>query len=148
MKQRTFTYEGFDGKMHTDTWNFYLSKADLLEINVESFVGLDALMKRLFDTQNGKEIMAIIREIILRSVGRPSQDGRRFIRNEELRQEFYQTEAYAQLLTEMFENPDKLNEFIISIVPHDMAVGIQQAMAQDAKQQSNETAPPVAAAEA
>ena len=78
MLERSFTYEGFDGKTYKDTWWFYLSKADLLEIHLGTFVGLDALMKHLIDTQNGKEIMAIVREFILKSVGKPSADGKRF----------------------------------------------------------------------
>lgn len=144
MKERTFTYEGFDGKTHTDKWYFYLSKADIAEINVESFVGLDVLMKRLIDSENGKEIMSIIREIVLRSVGRPSTDGRRFIRNAEIREEFHQTEAYSQLMMEMFEDPQKLNDFVLGIVPNEMAVKMQQAMAEATKEVENEAALPVA----
>lgn len=148
MLERTFTYEGFDGKMHTDKWNFYLSKADLLEINVESFVGLDVLLKRLFDSQNGREIMSIIREIVLRSVGKPSADGRRFIRTPELRDEFYQTEAYTQLMLEMFEDPNKVNEFLISVVPSDMAEKIRASMAEEqAKKEESESAELAPAAE-
>lgn len=120
MFERAFTYEGFDGKTYTDTWGFYLSKADLLEIQLGTFVGLDQLIKRLIDTQNGKEIMAIIKEIILKSVGRPSQDGKRFIRNEEIREEFAQSEAYSQLFEELVMDGEKAMAFIIAAVPRDI----------------------------
>ena len=120
MFERAFTYEGFDGKQYTDTWGFYLSKADLLEIQLGTFVGLDQLIKRLIDTQNGKEIMAIIKEIILKSVGRPSQDGKRFIRNQEIRDEFEQTEAYSQLFEELVMDGEKAMDFIISAVPREV----------------------------
>lgn len=120
MFERTFTYEGFDGKEYKDTWGFYLSKADLLEIQLGTFVGLDQLIKRLIDTQNGKEIMAIIKEIILKSVGRPSQDGKRFIRNQEIRDEFEQTEAYSQLFEELVMDGEKAMDFIISAVPREV----------------------------
>jgi len=120
MFERTFTYEGFDGKTYSDTWGFYLSKADLLEIQLGTFVGLDALMKRLIETQNGKEIMAIIKEIILKSVGRPSSDGKRFIRNDEIREEFLQTDAYSQLFEELVLDGNKSLEFIASAVPKEL----------------------------
>lgn len=120
MFERTFTYEGFDGKQYKDTWGFYLSKADLLEIQLGSFVGLDQLIKRLIDTQNGKEIMAIIKEIILKSVGRASQDGKRFIRNQEIRDEFEQTEAYSQLFEELVMDGEKAMDFIIKAVPREI----------------------------
>jgi hypothetical protein len=120
MFERKFTYEGFDGKTYEDTWGFYLSKADILEIQLGTFVGLDQLMKRLIETQNGKEIMAVVKEIILKSVGHTSPDGRKFLRNEDLRDEFYQTDAYSQLFTELVTDPEKVLEFIFGAVPKDI----------------------------
>lgn len=120
MLERTFTYTGFDGKEHKDTWCFYLSKADILEIHLGTYVGLDVLIQRLIDAQNGKEIMAIIKEIILKSVGHPSADGRRFIRNQEIRDEFEQTEAFSELFEELILDSDKALEFVASVVPAEM----------------------------
>lgn len=132
MLERKFTYEGFDGKTYTDTWGFYLSKADLLEIQLGSFVGLDVLIKRLIDAQNGKEIMAIIKEIILKSVGKPSADGRRFIRNEETREEFYQTDAYSQLFEELVTDSDKAMAFVTAIVPRELGEKMREIKPEDA----------------
>lgn len=117
MFERKFKFEGFDGKMYEDTWGFYLSKADLLEIQLGTFVGLDALMKRLIETKNGKEIMAIVKEIILKAVGHTSPDGRKFLRNDELREEFQQTDAYSQLFSELVTEPEKVLDFIFCAVP-------------------------------
>lgn len=129
MFERAFTYEGFDGKQYTDSWGFYLSKADLLEIQLGTFVGLDQLIKRLIDTQNGKEIMAIIKEIILKAVGKPSQDGKRFIRNQEIRDEFEQTEAYSQLFEELVMDGEKAMEFITAAVPREIGEKMKLEMA-------------------
>lgn len=131
MLERTFTYTGFDGKEHKDTWCFYLSKADLLEIHLGTYVGLDVLMQRLIDAQNGKEIMAIVKEIILKSVGRPSVDGRRFIRNQEIRDEFEQTESFSQLFEELVLDGDKALEFISAIVPAEMGERMKAARAEE-----------------
>lgn len=120
MFERKFKFEGFDGKMYEDTWEFYLSKADLLEIQLGTFVGLDALMKRLIETKNGKEIMAIVKEIILKAVGHTSPDGRKFLRNDELREEFQQTDAYSQLFSELVTDPEKVLDFIFGAVPKEI----------------------------
>ena len=132
MLERKFTYEGFDGKTYTDTWGFYLSKADLLEIQLGSFVGLDVLIKRLIDAQKGKEIMDIIKEIVLKSVGKPSADGRRFIRNEETREEFYQTDAYSQLFEELVTDSDKAMAFVAAVVPRELGEKMRGLKAEDA----------------
>lgn len=131
MFERTFTYEGFDGKEYKDTWGFYLSKADLLEIQLGTFVGLDALMKRLIETQNGKEIMAIIKEIILKAVGKPSSDGKHFIRNAEVSEDFHQTEAYSQLFEELVMDGKKALEFITAAVPREIGEMMKAEMAKN-----------------
>lgn len=142
MFERTFTYEGFDGKQYKDTWGFYLSKADLLEIQLGSFIGMDALMRRLIETQNGKEIMAIIREIILKAVGKPSSDGKRFIRNAEISEEFHQTDAYSQLFEELVLDGDKAMEFIMAAVPREIGERMRaQVAAQEANAEDKEAAP-------
>lgn len=139
MFERKFTYKGFDGKNYEDTWGFYLSKADLLEIQLGTFVGLDALMKRLIETKNGKEIMAIIKEIILKSVGHTSPDGRKFIRNEELREEFLQTDAYSQLFEELVLDGKKALEFIASAVPQEIGEKMrEEAAKEDAEKKQND----------
>lgn len=140
MFERTFKYEGFDGKMHEDTWGFYLSKADLLEIQLGTFVGLDALIKRLIETQNGKEIMAIIKEIIMRAVGKPSSDGKHFIRNDEVRDDFRQTEAFSQLFEELVMDGDKALEFITAAVPREVGEKMREEAAKNAENKPEEAA--------
>lgn len=138
MFERKFTFEGFDGKTYEDTWGFYLSKADLLEIQLGTFVGLDQLMKRLIETQNGKEIMAIVREIIMKAVGHTSPDGRKFLRNDELRDEFRQTDAYSQLFTEMVTDPEKVLEFIFSAVPKEIGDKMREERAKEQTEAKDE----------
>lgn len=138
MFEREFTFEGFDGKTYKDTWGFYLSKADLLEIQLGTFVGLDQLMKRLIETKNGKEIMEIVKEIIMKSVGHTSPDGRKFLRNEELREEFRQTDAYSQLFTELVTDPEKVLEFIFGAVPKDIGDKMREERAKEMAAQAEE----------
>ena len=139
MFERTFKFEGFDGKMYEDTWGFYLSKADLLEIQLGTFVGLDALMKRLIETKNGKEIMAIVKEIILKAVGHASPDGRKFLRNDELREEFLQTDAYSQLFEELVLDSTKALDFITAAVPREVGEKMRAEMAKESVQKEEKT---------
>jgi len=130
MYERTFTYKGFDGKTYSDTYNFYLSKADLLEIHLGTFVGLDVLLKQLVETKNGKEIMAIVKEFIMKSVGRVSSDGRRFVRNDEIREEFLETPAYSELFEELVLDPNKVIEFLSNVTPEEVGSKMRELHAQ------------------
>lgn len=117
MYTRTFTCTGFDGKPYTETYDFHLSKADLLKINLDSFVGLDVLLKKLIDTQNGAEIMKLIDKVIMTSVGKESMDHRHFLQDESIKKDFRESEAYSQLFEELVLNADKAAEFIMSCLP-------------------------------
>ena len=47
-------------------------------------------------------------------------DGRKFLRNDELREELQQTDAYSQLFSELVTDPEKVLDFIFSAVPKEI----------------------------
>ena len=121
MVERTFTCKGFDGKNYEETYGFYLSRADLLKINLGSFVGLDVLMQKLIDAKNGTEIMNIIDRIMMTAVGHESADHKKFLKNDEIRDDFRQSDAYSQLFEELVTDAKKASSFLIGCLPEDMA---------------------------
>ena len=46
-----------------------------------------------------------------------SDDGKRFIKNEQLREEFSQTEAYSDLFMELASDADAASAFVNGIIP-------------------------------
>jgi hypothetical protein len=132
MLSRTFTCNGFDGSKFDVTFDFHLRESEVTKINMGTFVGLDVLMKRLFDTKNGEEIVKIMDKIIMTSVGRESLDHHSFIKNDEIRNEFTQTDAYDQLFMELTTDMDKLSAFIRDILPAKMRDKILEANAERA----------------
>ena len=57
------------------------------------------------------------KELILKAYGVKSPDGRRFIKSQELSDEFAQTEAYSELFMELAQDAEKAAEFVNGIVP-------------------------------
>jgi hypothetical protein len=51
-----------------------------------------------------------------------SEDGKRFIKNDQLREEFTQTAAYDALFMELATDEDAAANFIQGILPKDMSV--------------------------
>ena len=62
-------------------------------------------------------IAKLFKQIILKSYGQKSPDGRRFIKSDELSTEFSQTEAYNVLYMELSQDAEKAAEFIKGIIP-------------------------------
>lgn len=117
MLKRTFTYENFDGQEVSDDYYFNLTKAEIMELELSAYGGLEMMIKRLIEEKNSEEIVKIFKKIILMSVGEKSYDGKRFIKNDEIRNNFYQTEAYSMLFCELVQDPEKANEFLNAVIP-------------------------------
>ena len=119
MLKKTMTYTDFDGNQVTEDFYFNLTKAELLELEMatDKVVGLEATINKLQEERDGKKIMAMFKDIIRKSIGKKSADGRRFIKNDEIADEFMQTEAYSDLVFELCTDAKKGAEFFNAIVP-------------------------------
>ena len=119
MLKRDITYEDFDGESVTETFYFNLTKTELIELEVEHQEGLEATLRRIIRTKNNKQLIAEFKKLVLMAYGIRSEDGKRFIKNDELREEFAQTAAYDSLFMELATNDDSAATFIKGIVPKD-----------------------------
>lgn len=120
MLKKTITYEDFNGETVSEDFFFHLSKAELVELEMSHKEGLSEALQRIVDAEDNKQIVAEFKNIILTSYGKRSPDGKRFIKNQELRDEFMSTEAYSTLFMELVTETDKAVEFINGIIPAGM----------------------------
>lgn len=117
---REFTYTGYDGKEKKDTYYFNLNEAELYELDLSSIYGFTGQMERLLKAERTQEIVDMFKGIILGAVGEVSPDGRRFIKNEQIREDFYRSKAYAQLFVELVSSGEKFSEFLKSAIPEEI----------------------------
>lgn len=127
MLKRDITYETFDGEKITETFYFNMSKAELIELEVEFDEGLAKMLQNIIKTKNNKEIIRIFKRIILLSYGKKSEDGKRFIKSDEIREEFSQTQAYSDLFMELASDDKAAVTFLVGVLPKDMATEIEKA---------------------
>lgn len=120
MLKKTITYEDFNGETVSEDFFFHLSKAELVELEMSHKEGLSEALQRIVDAEDNKQIVAEFKNIILTAYGKRSPDGKRFIKNQELRDEFMSTEAYSTLFMELVTETDKAVEFINGIIPAGM----------------------------
>lgn len=79
------------------------------------------MLKRIVAADDRPAIIKIFKDIILKSYGEKSPDGKRFIKSEEMSTAFSQTEAYTELFMELSSDADAAAAFINGIIPADMA---------------------------
>lgn len=121
MLKKLINYTDYDGRDRSENFYFYLSKAELMEMELSSVGGMQNLIQLIIEKQDIPKIMEAFKTIILRAYGEKSPDGRRFIKSKELSEAFSQTEAYSNLYMELVTNAEAAAMFINGIVPEDVA---------------------------
>lgn len=120
MLKKTITYEDFNEETVSEDFFFHLSKAELVELEMSHEGGLSASLQRIVESKDTKAVIAEFKNIILGAYGKKSDDGRRFIKNQSLREEFESSEAYSTLFMELVTDTDAAIEFINGIIPKGM----------------------------
>lgn len=121
MLKKTFTYVDYNGFERTEDHYFNLTKAELMEMELSTTGGLAEMINNIVAAQDAPAIVKIFKDLVLKAYGKKSPDGRRFIKSQELIDEFAQTEAYSQLFMELATDADAAAKFVNGIVPADTA---------------------------
>ena len=121
MHKETITYIDYDGNERTEDFFFNLTKAELTEMDLGTAGGMKKLLERIIAEKDTKRIMEIFKEIIQKSYGVKTLDGRRFIKSQEVLDEFTQTEAYSIMFMKLATDADAAAAFVNNIIPQDIA---------------------------
>lgn len=117
MIKKTITYNDYNGVERTEDFYFNLSEAEVMEMELGVTGGMAEMLQRIVQAQDGPTIMQTFKDVVLRSYGVKSPDGKRFIKNDTLREEFSQTEAYSQLFMKLAMDSKTAADFVNGIMP-------------------------------
>jgi hypothetical protein len=112
MVKKTITYTDYNGKERTEDFYFNLNKAELVEMEVSESGGLSETLKQIVETNDHKQLMKYFKEIVAKSYGVKSPDGKRFIKNADVLGEFMETEAFPTLFMSLAEDDGEAARFI------------------------------------
>lgn len=121
MITKPITYVDYNGVERTENFMFNLSKAEIMEMELTTTGGLAEMIQRIVAAQDTPSIIKIFKDLILKSYGVKSPDGKHFIKSKELSTEFSQSEAYSILFMELATDADAAAAFVNGIVPSDVA---------------------------
>ena len=127
MLKKNIKYVDYDGNARAEDFYFNLNKAEIVELELGTTGGLTKTLEKIVQEKDNKRIVEYFKVIILKAYGEKSADGRRFIKSQELRDSFEQTEAYAELFMELSSNAKAAADFISGIVPKEAADAAKQA---------------------
>ena len=121
MLKREITFEDFNGLTCTETFYFNLSKSEILSLEASEVGGFKASIEKIIETEDAKGLIEQFQSLILMAYGEKSDDGKRFLKNEEIKEAFRQSPAYDILFMELATNDKLAADFMLGIMPKDLA---------------------------
>lgn len=125
MLKKTITYIDYDDNERTEDFYFNLSKAELLEMEWSVEGNFTTVIKKIIAEKKLPELIKLFKDVILKSYGEKSPDGKRFVKSDDLSTAFSQTEAFSNLYLELATNDESASNFVNGVIPYDIATSIK-----------------------
>lgn len=121
MLKKTMTTVDFGGTERTEDYYFNLTKAEIMEMQLCTDGGFVETVKKIVEAKNQLELTRLFKKIICASYGVLSPDGRKFVKNQQVLDDFMATQAYSDLYIELLSGDGKAAEdFVTGILPKDL----------------------------
>lgn len=117
MYKRTITFQDYDGNERKEDFYFNFTKAEIVEMQYSEVGGLQKYISNIIAADDKPRLITLFKDLVLKAYGQKSADGRRFIKTQELRDEFAQTEAYSILFMDLATNDKAAQDFVNGITP-------------------------------
>lgn len=127
MYRKPMTYTDFDGNERKETFYFNLTKAECMEMEMGTTGGLSQLLRKIIDAGDNAELIAMFKKIIMKAYGEKSEDGKYFVKNDEVRAKFEATQAYSDLYMQLSTDTEEAIKFVENIMPPDLEDAIKEA---------------------
>lgn len=125
MYKKTITYTDYNGVERKEDFYFNLNRAELTKLELSKDGGYASALRRIIDANDGPTIMDTFDKILRMAYGVKSDDGRRFMKSEQISNEFAETPAYDALFMELCTDSKASADFVMGIVPPDVAESAQ-----------------------
>ena len=120
MLKKIITYTDYNNVERTEPFYFNLSKAELMEMELGVTGGMTEMLDKIIAAKDAPSLMKTFKEMIMKSYGIKSDDGKRLIKSEELSIAFTQTEAYSVLFMELITDDKAAADFVNGIIPNEI----------------------------
>ena len=131
MLKKIITYTDYNCVERTEPFYFNLSKAELMEMELGVTGGMTEMLNKIINAKDGPSLMKTFKEMIMKSYGIKSDDGKRLIKSEELSIAFTQTEAYSVLFMELITDDKAAADFVNGIIPNEIQAEVAAQTAQN-----------------
>lgn len=136
MIKETVKYKDFNGNEVSTDLYFNLSKMEIVEIGVNEFA---ERLQTIINSSNGPEVLKEFKKFIADAYGIKSDDGKRFVKNDEVRANFIDSAAYDEFMFKLMTDAAFASKFVNNLIPketmEEIKAGIDKINADDVSNQ-------------
>lgn len=129
MLKKTIKYHDLDGKELVEDFYFNLSKAEIAEMELSADGGMQKKLMTLVASNDQATIVSVFKDILRKTIGKRSEDGKYFVKNEEITNAFVQSDAYSELFMELITDANATVKFMVGMLPGDLAEKVEKMAA-------------------
>lgn len=117
MIKKTVTYVDYNGVERTESFYFHYTESEILDMELSTEGGFAERVQKIIDAKDQTSLLKVIKKFVLDAYGVKSDDGRRFIKNDEVKQAFVECPAYSEIYLDLLSDDVLASEFINGIIP-------------------------------
>lgn len=138
MLKKVINYVDFDGNQRSEVCHFNLTQTEALEIALDlpddvtasaqdlESIDMNEAGIKFVEKLGSKGTFEFIKQLVLKSYGIKSQDGRKFEKSAAIREDFSQTLAFDTLFMELMQNDLAASEFVNGVLPASLAEKVKK----------------------
>lgn len=140
MRKETIKYTDFDGTEREETFYFNLTRTECIRLHSDTPGGLGKILEKIVKANDAGVIRATFEDLLGRSYGVKSDDGRRLMKgkNGELFQAFTETLAYDELIVKLISVPGYSADFFNEVIPVEEIKDLVETISKNAEQLAGE----------
>ena len=116
MHKETITYNDLNGVQRTEDFYFDLSKPEIVKMQASAKGGYDVQLKSIAASLDGAKIMDFFENFVSKAYGVKSEDGRRFMKSDEISRSFMETPAYEVLFDKLVMDDKYAADFVNAVM--------------------------------
>lgn len=115
MIKKQVTYVDFNGKTKTEELRFHMNKLEYLKFLGIIGGDLEAKIAELTKEENFSGMIELLENLLVKSYG--ILEGEKFIKNDQLREDFSNSEQLAEIFADIITNPVEAKSFFEQVGP-------------------------------
>ena len=120
MYKKTMETVDFGGTKRTEDYYFNLTEAELMEMELTTDGGYKEMIEKIMNKQDVKAMVEIFKTAICKAYGVLSPDGRKFVKNQSVLEDFMSTQAFSDLYMELLTDDKAAAEFFNNVIPKNL----------------------------